>query len=550
VPKHPDSGRRSTALIFLAGLACVLLACSTPRRTSATVLPTAVPSRPSSTPRPTQAPSATPSREPAQPQPAGRTSDAEQVLFRDDFEGALADGWSWLDERLTDWSLTDSGALRVVTIPGEAWCNALLRQAPPADFTLSTRVTFGPVGNFAAAMLYVRQDGENGLLLGRAYCDLDWCAGNAIYLDYIKESEFTGSNFATVVDSPSLAYLRLSRRGDTFTGYYSPDGTHWTTIGQHTVPLRNVQVGLVAHNAQTAIPAEFDFFEITGPVAVASQPTRAATPSRTPTPTPTPTPTATPAPTQTPTLAPCLPGASFAADVTVPDGTVFDGGTAFTKVWRMVSDGCAPWPAGATWAFVSGEQMGAPDSIPVPDTPLGSAADLSVDMVAPNAPGPYQGKWQVRLADGTPIGDPAFVAIQVRAPPPRRLATGTIIREVGARNGRGELAIDNGLDVDAVAVLTQQGSSWLFAVYVLNHGTHTIGGIPDGNYELYFTLGEDWDAEAARFTRKRSLSRFEEPFPYVTTDTTYSSGSVTLHPVAGGSASTEGVPEDAFPDLK
>jgi hypothetical protein len=450
-----------------------------------------------------------------------------------------------LDEQLTDWSVTGSGALRLVTIPGEAWSNALLRQAPPDDFTLSTHVRFEPIGNFAAAMLYVRQDGENAVLLGRAFCDLDWCAGNAIYLDHIQDGEFAGSNYATVVDSASTAYLRLSRTGDTYTGYYSPDGTRWTTIGQHTTPLRDVQVGLVVHNAPTAIAAEFDFFEITGPAAaVALQPTRAATPSRTPARAP------TRAPTRTPTPTPCLPHASLAAHVSIPEGTVLDGGTAFTKVWRMVSDGCAPWPAGTVWAFVSGEQLGAPASIPVPETPLGGTADLSVELVAPNATGPYQGKWQMQDAAGTPIGEPAYVAIQVPPPPPRRLATGTVVREVGARNGAGELTIENGLDIDAVAVLTQQGSSWMFAVYVLNHGTHTIGGIPDGTYELYFTLGEDWDAEAGRFTRKRSLSRFGDKFPYATTQTTYAIWSVTLHAVAGGSASAEDVPEDAFPDLK
>lgn len=470
---------------------------------------------------------------------------SEQTLFRDDFQGVLADGWSWLDEQLADWSLTDSGTLRMVTIPGAVWSNALIRQAPPGDFTLTTHVRFEPVGNFAAAMLYVRQDNQNAVLLGRAFCDQEWCAGNAIYFDHIQAGEFVGSNYATVVEDPSMAYLRLSRTGDTFTGYYSPDGTRWTTIGQHTAPLFFLQVGLVAHNAPTAIPAEFGFFEITGPIgAVASRPTRTPIPSRTPISTPTRTPTLAPTPTR------CLPHASLAAHVTIPEGTVLDGGTTFTKVWRIESDGCAPWPSGAVWAFVSGEQLGAPDSIAVPETPLGGSADLSVELVAPDASGPYQGKWQMQDADGTPIGESAYVAIQVPQPPPRRLTTGTVIREVGARNGLGELTIENGLDVDAVAVLTQQGSSWLFAVYVLNHGTHTVGGIPDGTYELYFTLGEDWDAETAQFTRKRSLSRFEDTFPYSTTDTTYAIWSVTLHAVAGGSASTEGVPEDTFPDLR
>jgi len=129
----------------------------------------------------------------------------------------------------------------------------------------------------------------------------------------------------------------------------------------------------------------------------------------------------------------------------------------------------------------------------------------------------------------------------------RRLATGTVVKQTGALNGMGELTVENGLDLDAVAVLSRD--SWLLAVYVRNNSSHTIGGIPDGNYELFFTLGEDWDAGQAEFTRRRDLSRFEESFPFTSTSTTYSIWSVTLHPVPGGTASSEDVPESQFPSL-
>jgi hypothetical protein len=129
----------------------------------------------------------------------------------------------------------------------------------------------------------------------------------------------------------------------------------------------------------------------------------------------------------------------------------------------------------------------------------------------------------------------------------RRLATGTIIKQTGATNGEGELTVDNGLDLDAVAVLSRD--SWLLAVYVRNNSSHTITGIPDGNYELFFTLGEDWDAAQGAFTRRRDLSRFEESFPFTSTPTTYSVWSVTLHPVPGGTANSQDVPANQFPNL-
>jgi len=123
------------------------------------------------------------------------------------------------------------------------------------------------------------------------------------------------------------------------------------------------------------------------------KPTDTATPPLTTTATsilsPTPSPTVTPSPTPvlsaapttptptptTPTPTPCPPNACFVGDVTVPDGTKFEPGESFTKTWRMLSCGCIPWPEGTSWVFVSGDQMGAPESVPVPITPLSSTAE-------------------------------------------------------------------------------------------------------------------------------------------------------------------------------
>ena len=271
--------------------------------------------------------------------------------------------------------------------------------------------------------------------------------------------------------------------------------------------------------------------------------TPTSTPTRTPKPTRTPTPT--PTPTGTPTPTPCLPAAAFVEDVTVPDGTNLGPGESFTKTWRMLSSGCAPWPPGTTWILVSGDQMGAPASVPVPGTPLGSTADISVEMVAPDTPSTYKGTWQMQDPDGSHFGDQAYVMIVVPMPPPRRLTTGTIIKQVGAWNGINKLSVDNGQDVDAIAILQRPDKSAKIAVYIQNHDQFTLTGIPDGTYNLFFTLGEDWDSEQVRFTRKRGLSRFEDPFEFAA-----SWWKVTLHSVPGGAAETEPVPEDEFPDLK
>jgi len=151
-----------------------------------------------------------------------------------------------------------------------------------------------------------------------------------------------------------------------------------------------------------------------------STPTVPATPSPTPADVAplTSTPTPAPRPSETPTPGACPPDVAFVEDVTVPDGTNFSPSESFTKTWRLRSSGCAPWPAGSTFVFDAGDQMGAPESVPVPDTSLDSTADISVEMTAPDAAGTYKGYWQMQGPDGTRFGSRVYVLIVVPGPTP------------------------------------------------------------------------------------------------------------------------------------
>jgi hypothetical protein len=134
--------------------------------------------------------------------------------------------------------------------------------------------------------------------------------------------------------------------------------------------------------------------------------------------------------------------------------------------------------------------------------------------------------------------------------PPRSVPNGTIIKKIGSLNGQGILRIDNGQDVDAVAILSKLNDPSMIAVYIQRNHQFTITGIENGIYELYFQLGEDWDSEQTTFTQRRSLARFENPFEFRTTDSSYSAWQVTLYLVQEGTAATGPVSADQFPNLK
>ncbi len=149
-----------------------------------------------------------------------------------------------------------------------------------------------------------------------------------------------------------------------------------------------------------------------------------ATPTDTPTATDTPVPpTDTPAPpTSTPTEAAtptptCVPDAAFVADVTVPDNAVFEPGGEFEKVWRLRNSGSCAWDEGYKLVFVSGEQMGAPASQPVPATAPEGTADVGITMQSPQTDGAYKGVWQMQAPSGQLFGQEVTVVIAVQSAP-------------------------------------------------------------------------------------------------------------------------------------
>ncbi len=97
--------------------------------------------------------------------------------------------------------------------------------------------------------------------------------------------------------------------------------------------------------------------------------------------------------------------AQFVADITVPDGTNFAPGTAFTKTWRVKNVGTCTWSTSYSAVYVSGEKMGAPASVNLPNNVApGQTVDITVQLTAPSSAGTYRGYWQLRNAGGVLFG--------------------------------------------------------------------------------------------------------------------------------------------------
>jgi beta-xylosidase len=192
------------------------------------------------------------------------------ILFHDDFDQTLADGWSWQNEDAANWNLsTQSGWLEIMVLRGHIvtgnYSNLLLRAAPEGDFQIETSLIFEPAANFQFAGLIVYQSDADFMQAGRAYCEgTDICIGSGLYFDNFSASTFEDLNFATPYEYGELAYLRLQREADLYTFFSSPDGINWTEVGQHQNGLEPRLVGLVAaqNNDGVPVPVHFDYFTV------------------------------------------------------------------------------------------------------------------------------------------------------------------------------------------------------------------------------------------------------------------------------------------------
>ncbi len=137
-----------------------------------------------------------------------------------------------------------------------------------------------------------------------------------------------------------------------------------------------------------------------------------------------PTPTTPPSATSPPATAVpavtaesgCTLNAGWVADVTVPDNTEFAPGTPFVKTWRVRNSGSCTWEAGTQLIYVSGDPLGGPAAVSVPQVAPGATTDVSVNFVAPSTPGTYRSTWQMQSPAGTRFGSQIYVQIVVPAP--------------------------------------------------------------------------------------------------------------------------------------
>jgi hypothetical protein len=165
-------------------------------------------------------------------------------------------------------------------------------------------------------------------------------------------------------------------------------------------------------------------------------------------------------------------------------------GQSFTKTWRLKNTGTCTWSKAYSVALFSGEAMSAPASVPLPkEVPPGQSVDVSVDMIAPQPSGTYQGNWKLRDASnnwfgiGPNGGSPFWVRIVVGEATP---GTPTVTTTGTVTSGTPTLTQTSG---PAVQV---SGNTRLLPNETINLDTNQLN--PGGGEDLAYNLDSEGKA--------------------------------------------------------
>jgi regulation of enolase protein 1 (concanavalin A-like superfamily) len=165
----------------------------------------------------------------------------ESILFRDEFKGALAPGWSFVRENTNGWRVLD-GALQIRIEPGNMWGgensgkNVMVRQAPdPGTREIEVTVTVSnqPTAQYEQVDLVWYYNDSNMVKLGLELVD-----GKLSIVMGREENDRTRT-IALISVSSHQMQLRHRVNGNAIRGQYRPLGTEeWLDAGKCDLPAR------------------------------------------------------------------------------------------------------------------------------------------------------------------------------------------------------------------------------------------------------------------------------------------------------------------------
>jgi hypothetical protein len=202
--------------------------------------------------------------------PGAASVAASSTGWMESFNSAsLSSDWWWVRENPVNWILSN-GFLRVTGDLGSLYgeldnaTNLLLRDVSAGDFEVETYVEFEPRDDFQMAGLLIYGDDSNFMLLGPAHCGI--CGGIKVFFEYEENGQVMSSGQGLDFPQQGYAYLKVTRQGSTYTGYYSANGNTWVQVAQYNnvnIHPRGVGIATTGSTVPNPPTAAFDYVQLT-----------------------------------------------------------------------------------------------------------------------------------------------------------------------------------------------------------------------------------------------------------------------------------------------
>jgi regulation of enolase protein 1 (concanavalin A-like superfamily) len=188
----------------------------------------------------------------------GTPSQADEIVFQDDFKGKLDAGWSWLREDRNGWRVTERG-LEVRVQPGNMWGagndakNVLVRTAPDrarGELEVAVSVTNQPTAQYEQVDLVWFYDDSHMVKLGQELVD------GRLSIVMGREQADKTRTIAILPLKSFAVQLRLRVTGNRIQGQFrTPEALEWQEAGECDLPAQGApKVSLQCYQGSAATP--------------------------------------------------------------------------------------------------------------------------------------------------------------------------------------------------------------------------------------------------------------------------------------------------------
>ena len=130
-----------------------------------------------------------------------------------------------------------------------------------------------------------------------------------------------------------------------------------------------------------------------------------------------------------------------------------------------------------------------------------------------------------------------------------RPTNGMLVLDTRTKLGQGQLKVNNGTADDSAILIMKPDNTLLTAFFVRSNEAFNLFGVPAGKYQVYFTQGQDWDANAKKFTTKVVTRKIDQTLEYLEKGESPSVWNMNLQP-DWSSLPISDVPPANFPVIK